>query len=981
MTNENEPAAFPPAESGERAVAENTPAGVNIGTPVAATDPDRGDRLTYSLDNAGADFFEIVSTSGQLRTKAPLDYEDATRRRYFVDVTVRDSRDANGDPDMAPDATITVTITVDDENEKPEVSGQDSIPYLENGTGSVATYTATDPERDRISWSLAGSDSGHFTIDRGALSFRAAPDFENPVDANRDNVYQVTVRASDGPNEGTLPVTVTVTNVDEAGAILLSSLQPQVGTALTPTLTDPDGVSGAITWSWEGSPNRSGGWIAIDGATSRTYTPGATDLNDFLKVTASYNDREGSGKSADRVSESVQAPVPNSPPLFPSTETRARSVPENTPPDRDIGVRVEATDPDNNTLTYRLSGAGAASFRIDDRSGQLRTRARLDHESRNRYTVTVTATDPSLASATVTVTITVTNVNEPPEYPSTESGVRAVLKTAGAGTNVGARVAAMDPDAGDTLSYTLSGTDSASFGIDAGTGQITVGAGTVLDPEIQPSYAVRVTARDSSGDSAEIDVTITVTERTPPPVITGGGGGGGGPSGPSPSSLDFEWNVKRDIEDLDSDHDTPAGTWSDGTTLWLAENGDGADDAIYAYDLKTGERIEEREFELDERNRAPRGVWSDWQTLWLADSGQDRLFAHDVESGERLPDSDIELAPRNRDPRGIWSDGTTMWVLDSGKNALFAYDLTSGDLLAEYALDSLNGAPEGIWSDGVTLWVSDDGAKRLFAYRVPVPAGGEDAAEEREALERVRDEEFTLLSRASNNSPRGIWSDGDVMYVADESDDRIYTYNMPDAFDARLASLALSGVDIGEFDSRQTEYEGTVADGVTETTVAAEAVQLRTTVTIDPPDADGDDANGHQLALQGVEAVAVTVTVTATSADGSRERVYRVTIEMPSAELELSPTWTSVEWPGVDGVPIADALRDGEVADSVVVIYEWNDETRVWLAFFPDLEGMPGINTLTTLNQGRTYWIATAEPVTWTVVRGRAVLTEADRAP
>ena len=218
------------------------------------------------------------------------------------------------------------------------------------------------------------------------------------------------------------------------------------------------------------------------------------------------------------------------------------------------------------------------------------------------------------------------------------------------------------------------------------------------------------------------------------------------------------------------------------------------------------------------------------------------------------------------------------------------------------------------------------------------------------------------------------------MYVADESDDRVYTYNMPDAFDARLASLALSGVDIGEFDSRQTEYEGTVADGVTETTVAAEAVQLRTTVTLDPPDADGDDANGHQVDLGGVREIAVTVT----SPDGSRERVYRVTIEIPSAELELSPTWTSVEWPGVDGVPIADALRDGQVADSVVVIYEWNDETRVWLAFFPDLEGVPGINTLTTLttlNQGRTYWVATAEPVTWTVVTGRAVLAEADGAP
>ena len=139
-------------------------------------------------------------------------------------------------------------------------------------------------------------------------------------------------------------------------------------------------------------------------------------------------------------------------------------------------------------------------------------------------------------------------------------------------------------------------------------------------------------------------------------------------------------------------------------------------------------------------------------------------------------------------------------------------------------------------------------------------------------LERVSDEEFTELSKASNNSPRGIWSDGDVMYVADESDDRVYTYNMPDAIDARLASLTLSGVDIGEFSPNHEEYEAVVADGVTETTVEAGALQRRTDVAIDPPDADGDDANGHQVALQDLGEITVTVT----SRDGSRERVYRV---------------------------------------------------------------------------------------------------------
>ena len=70
----------------------------------------------------------------------------------------------------------------------------------------------------------------------------------------------------------------------------------------------------------------------------------------------------------------------------------------------------------------------------------------------------------------------------------------------------------------------------------------------------------------------------------------------------------------------------------------------------------------------------------------------------------------------------------------------------------------------------------------------------------------------------------------------------------------------------------RTDYEGAVADGVTETTVEAEAMQRRTAVAIDPPDADGDDANGHQVALQDLGEITVTVT----SQDGSRTRVYRV---------------------------------------------------------------------------------------------------------
>ena len=143
-------------------------------------------------------------------------------------------------------------------------------------------------------------------------------------------------------------------------------------------------------------------------------------------------------------------------------------------------------------------------------------------------------------------------------------------------------------------------------------------------------------------------------------------------------------------------------------------------------------------------------------------------------------------------------DSETLFVLDSVKDALFVYDFESGEPVAEHALDKLNKSLRGIWSDGVTIWVSDDGAKRLFAYEL-----------DGEALTRNEDLEFTFRSllKAGNGNPRGIWSDGDIMYVADEQDDKLYTYNLPDAIDARLASLSLSDVQFDAFSPSQLTYE------------------------------------------------------------------------------------------------------------------------------------------------------------------------------
>ena len=793
---------FQAAEDGRREAPENTGAGDAVGVPVEATDanasdPMVNDPLVYSLIGPDAASFTIDSGSGQLRL-APdvtLDYEGKRTHRLTVQVT--DGRDQNGDDDDdAIDDTINVVISVTDVNEPPEVTGDEAPSIQENASSAVATYTAADPERDTIIWSVSDPDT-FWISSRGELFFRTPPSYED------NGSYTVTVQASDGKNDAgaadtdiddTIMVTVSVTDEEEPGIITITPPRGWEGTLFEATLQDDDGEIRGRVWQWSRSTDRSS-WIEIGDTNSDRYTALDVDVGHYLRVTAIYEDRRGSNKSAEvRLAGRIPAeanPETNLPPEF-AEEALALEIGQGTAPGRPIGQPVRATDPDaGDILTYSLTAdVDAADFAIDAATGQLRTRSVLDPEVQGIHEVMVSVHD------------------------------------------------------GFGATYQVLSTEE--------------------DDRIQVTITVRaVNVRRTTGGG-------------------GGGGGGGGSADPTPSDVDFEWNVARDIEELDAGHESASGAWSDGETLWVLENGDGADDGVYAYDLKTGERVEEREFDLDERNRAPRGIWSDGATVWVSDSGQDKLFAHDLATGERLPGSDIALAERNRDPRGIWSDGETLWVLDGGKDALFAYDLASGEQLAEYSLDSASGDPHGLWSDGVSIWVSDDGPKRLFAYRLPVPV---QEGEEQLALERVRDEEFTELPKAGNNSPRGIWSDGDVMYVADSTDDRVYSYNMPDAIDARLAALTLSGVDIGGFESRTTEYTGAPGEDVTETTVAATPEQDAAEVSIEPADADAE-AEGHQLGLEGLGEITITVA----SPDGSRTKVYRVQI---AAGQQAGPTCLS----------------------------------------------------------------------------------------
>ena len=224
-------------------------------------DTDEGDLEWSKTGGADADEFTL-SVDGGLVFAAANDFEDPDDHDadgvYEVSVQVSD-----GSSTDSADLSVTLSNVI----ELTAFDGPAAVTYTENGAGRVATFTASsDADRAGIKWAVSGTDATHFSIDNpaGALRFEIdstaantflkPPDFEDPDDAGGDNVYQLSLSASDGLSTSSpFAVTVTVTDADENGTITLSAKRPAKGSLVAGTLTDPDGVTGTVAWVWERS--------------------------------------------------------------------------------------------------------------------------------------------------------------------------------------------------------------------------------------------------------------------------------------------------------------------------------------------------------------------------------------------------------------------------------------------------------------------------------------------------------------------------------------------------------------------------------------------------------------------------------------------------------------------------------------------------------------------------------------------------------
>ena len=174
---------------------------------------------------------------------------------------------------------------------------------------------------------------------------------------------------------------------------------------------------------------------------------------------------------------------------------------------------ADATDADGDELTYSVSGADADKVTVDADNGEVRFNESPDYESgKTSYVFTVTASDGSLTD-TIDVTLNVTDVNEPPAYVSSTASA-SVAEDAAVSTVV-YTADASDED-GDTLTFSLGGTDGSLLTIDSTTGEVTLNASPNYENKDQ--YLFTITASDGSLTDT-IDVTLDVTDVNEAPQL------------------------------------------------------------------------------------------------------------------------------------------------------------------------------------------------------------------------------------------------------------------------------------------------------------------------------------------------------------------------------------------------------------------------------------------------------------------------------
>lgn len=650
-------------------------------------------------------------------------------------------------------------------NRAPLITTPDTAEVVENRT-AVLDVDAVD-DAGGLAFSISGgADAARFRIDpgTGVLSFVNAPDFENPTDADANNVYDVDVTVTDaGGLTATQSITVTVTNENEggdapaiydvriasgaddveeraSGSIIFNSSDldlvddgAKAGQTIGLRFNDLDITRGSIVLA---------AWIQFQadetqsGATSLTIHGHAVDdAPAFTAATFDVTSRTKTTASVDWTPD----------PWLSIGEAGAK---QRTP---DLAAVVqEILDRPGwlplNDLAFMISGTGE------------RTAEAFEGNAGAAPLLHLEIAPPGNSSAPVMFDLP----------PDVNPAPAIIGELSPAGTSVGITASATDPDQGDSVTYRV---DDPRFNIDPVTGIITRSGVGILDFESEPVVNVLVTAMSSDFSRANQGFAISITD-DPEPVAFGGD------------------------RDLDPSGNRIAVTAPAGTEIGItafADDPDGGDSVTYS--------ITDTRFAIDQTSgiitRSSVGVLNYEAepeilldvTATSSDGTTDTATFSVRVLGNQLPSSlrlirttDMsQLSPPSPDSSGITyiSHLGNLLVSDSEVNeipSLFTgdnlFEMTfEGTLVSTSTTISFSDEPAGITYNPVTksLFISDDAGPRGIYEQNP---GGD-------GLYNTADDIITFFrtSAFGSSDPEGVAYDTtrDLLYVVEGVGERLYT--------------------------------------------------------------------------------------------------------------------------------------------------------------------------------------------------------------
>lgn len=326
----------------------------------------------------------------------------------------------------------------------------------------------------------------------------SSPTFEDDVEADLNitlvNANEAQTRLNDFiVAEGGTVAIDTIAPLADAGSDAIATTNDLV------ILDGNSSVASTYAWSFVSKPVGSTATLTDSTTFAPTFT---ADLNGTYEIELTVNAADinfDTDRVIITVTDVVIPPVPvnNAPDINVSTLI---TVAEN----QTSAMTISATDDDNDTLTYSVLGTDSASFSVNQTSGVVTFISASNYEIKNSYEITAKVSD-STDSDEQNVTINILNVLE---IPVLLAGTFSIAENSAAVSALGAVTILTHGD--DTITtFTLSGTGSENFSINSSGALSTA---TSFDYESNTQYILQVTATNSVGTSASVDITINITD-------------------------------------------------------------------------------------------------------------------------------------------------------------------------------------------------------------------------------------------------------------------------------------------------------------------------------------------------------------------------------------------------------------------------------------------------------------------------------------